>query len=137
MKESLKSKRSRKGRKSSQEPSSSKTHDFENQTESPPPLRLVRRKSPRIKRKRTPEPEIDVIPSPPKAKKRKKRNLSSSESNLGSSESGSSQGEAPSHSQDVRPVNDDFTKSSSFAKYLKVIFLHFDIYFFKYARKNL
>ena len=129
MKPSLKSKRSRKGRKSSQEPSSSRTHESEVQTESPPPLRLVRRKSPRIKRKRTPEPERDAIPSPPKAKKRKKRNLSSSESNLGSSESGSSQGEAPSHLQEVRLVNDDITKSSSFAKYLKVIFVHFDIFF--------
>ena len=131
MKQSLKSKRSRKGRKSSQEPSSSRTHESEVQTESPPPLRLVRRKSPRIKRKRTPEPERDAIPSPPKAKKRKKRNLSSSGSNLSSSESGSSQGEAPSHLQEVRLVNDDITKSSSFAKYLKVIFIHLVYFLFQ------
>ena len=126
MKKSLKPTRSRKGRKRAEEVSSSDKDSDSSRDELLQNIKKAKSKQIEAKttKKRKLEPEKASVPSPPATKKRKKRNLTRSDSVLAidnqSSGSNSSQ-ESPQNSSSISSANsNDITQSSEFAQYLKV-----------------
>ena len=127
MKQSLKQIRSRKGRKQTEEQSSSDKDSDISREALLHDAKKAKRKEPeasKIKKKRKIESERAGVPSPPAAKKRKKRNLTKTGSDLAndnqSSGSNSSQEDSPLLSIPEN-FNNHITNSSAFIQYLKVI----------------
>ena len=129
MKKSLKLTRSRKGRKRTEEVSSSDKDSDSSRDEllqnAEKPKKCNQSVQPKQTKKRKFEPEKASVPSPPATKKRKKRNLTRSDSDLSNdNQSGSnSSQDAPANSSSVPSSSansNDTTQSSEFAQYLKV-----------------
>ena len=126
MKKSLKLTRSRKGRKRTEEVSSSDKDSDASRDElvqNAEKAKKCNQSEAKTTKKRKFEPEKASVPSPPATKKRKKRNLTRSDSDLSNenqSGSNSSQDAQPNSSSVPSANSNDITQSSEFAQYLKV-----------------